>query len=50
MNTHQAKSLIRRIPEELYNQWNLDLAHELFAPDYRIYRSNRQRLPAKRIA
>lgn len=34
MNTHQHKSVIRRIPEELYNQWNLDVAHELFAPDY----------------
>jgi predicted ester cyclase len=28
------KSIIRRIPEELYNGWNLDVAHELFQPDY----------------
>src|SRR5262245_31907671 len=34
MSTETNKRLVRRIPEELYNHWNLDLADELFALDY----------------
>jgi predicted ester cyclase len=34
MTTETNKTLIRRIPEELYNRWNLDVADEVFAPDY----------------
>ena len=34
MSTDSTKTMIRRIPEELYNHWNLDVADEVFAADY----------------
>jgi predicted ester cyclase len=34
MNNNHNKIIIRRISEELYNKWNLDVAHEVFAPNY----------------
>lgn len=33
-SSEQNKTIIRRIPEELYNQGNLAVADEVFAPDY----------------
>ncbi|HEY3230529.1 MAG TPA: ester cyclase [Roseiflexaceae bacterium] len=34
MSTEAYKTMIRRVPEELFNRWNLDVADEVFAPDY----------------
>jgi predicted ester cyclase len=34
MNTEQIKSLVRRVPEELYNQGTLAVVDEVFAPNY----------------
>jgi predicted ester cyclase len=34
MNSNHYKTIIRRIAEELFNKWNLDVADEVFAPDY----------------
>ncbi len=34
MSTEENKAALRRIPEEVINTGNLDLADELFAPDY----------------
>jgi predicted ester cyclase len=34
MTPEQNKTIVRRIPEEVFNQGNLDVADELFAPDY----------------
>lgn len=38
MSTEQNKTIIRRIPEELFNQGNLAAADELFAPNYTGHR------------
>jgi len=34
MTTEQIKSLVRRVPEQMYNQWDLNAADAVFAPDY----------------
>jgi predicted ester cyclase len=34
MTPEQNKTIARRIPEEVFNQGNLDVTDELFAPDY----------------
>ena len=34
MSTEENKAAFRRVPEEILNPGNLDLADELFAPDY----------------
>jgi predicted ester cyclase len=38
MSTEQNKTIIRRIPEELFNQGNLAVADEVFALDYISHR------------
>ena len=34
MSTEKNKTIARRINEEIFNQGNIDLADEIFAPDY----------------
>ena len=34
MSTEENKALARRVLEEMFNKGNLDLADEVFAPDY----------------
>ena len=37
MSTEENKALSRRVAEEIFNGGNLDLAYELYAPDYALH-------------
>ena len=37
MSTEENKALSRRVAEEIFNGGNLDLAYELYAPDYVLH-------------